>query len=236
MNKEMAPTRPRGRPRAFDRNDALDRAMHLFWGRGYEATSVSDLTESMRITPPSLYAAFGDKKRLFLEAVDRYQAGPGSFAQRALCDEPTAERAMRRLLMDTIASFCDPKHPRGCMVVLAATNCTVESSDVLEALANRRRAAERMIRDRIASGHAAGELPAGTDVDALAGMVVTTLYGLSIKARDGASRASLRKIVEQTLQAWPRRQGRRKSPVDNLAGRNPNRRPPSRNASRLPKS
>ena len=85
MNKAELPSRPRGRPRAFDRDDALDRAMHLFWRRGYEATSVSDLTESMGITPPSLYAAFGDKKRLFLEAVDRYQAGPGSFARaRAL--------------------------------------------------------------------------------------------------------------------------------------------------------
>ena len=209
MNKEMPATRPRGRPRAFDRDDALDRAMYLFWSRGYEATSVSDLTESMGITPPSLYAAFGDKKRLFLEAVDRYQAGPGSFAQRALCDEPTAERAMRRLLMDTVESFCDPKHPKGCMVVLSATNCTAESSDVLDALTDRRCAAERVIRNRIAAGLAAGELPAGTDVDALAGMVVTTLYGLSIKARDGASRTSLRKIVEQTLQAWPRRKARK---------------------------
>jgi TetR/AcrR family transcriptional regulator, copper-responsive repressor len=210
MNKERIPTRPRGRPRAFDRDDALDRAMYLFWRRGYEATSVSDLTDAMRITPPSLYAAFGDKKRLFLEAVDRYQAGPGSFAQRALCDEPTAERAIRRLLMNTIESFCDPKHPKGCMVVLAATNCTTESSDVFDALAERRRAAERVIRDRIALGLAAGELAAGTDIDVLAGAIVTTLYGLSIKARDGASRASLRKIVEHTLRGWPRRQ-RRKS-------------------------
>lgn len=183
--------------------------MYLFWNRGYEATSVSDLTHSMGITPPSLYAAFGDKKRLFLETVDRYQAGPGSFAQRALSDEPTAERSVRRLLMDTIESFCDPMHPKGCMVVLAATNCTAESSDVLDALAERRHAAERAIRDRIAAGRAAGELSAAADVNALAGMVVTTLYGLSIKARDGASRASLRKIVEQTLRAWPHRKVRK---------------------------
>jgi AcrR family transcriptional regulator len=206
--------------------------MYLFWSRGYDATSVSELTEAMGITPPSLYAAFGDKKRLFLEAVDRYQAGPGSFAQRAL-DEPTAERAMRRLLMDTIASFCDPKHPKGCMVVLAATNCTVESSDVLDALTDRRRAAERVIRDRIAAGLAASELSAGTDVDALAGMIVTTLYGLSIKARDGASRGSLRRIVEQTLHAWPRRKTRRRD--DGSTGTNSNRRAPGRKAPRLPK-
>ena len=79
MDKVEPASRPRGRPRAFDRDAALDRAMHLFWRKGYESTSVSDLTEAMGIAPPSLYAAFGDKKRLFLEAVDRYQAGPGSF-------------------------------------------------------------------------------------------------------------------------------------------------------------
>ena len=202
MNKVVPPSRTRGRPRAFDRDDALDRAMHLFWRRGYEATSVSDLTEAMGITPPSLYAAFGDKKRLFLEAVDRYQSGPGSFAQAAL-NEPTAERAMRRLLMDTIDSFFEPNNPKGCMVVLAATNCTTDSHDILDELATRRRAAERVVRNRIAAARAAGEIPSNADVDTLAGMIVTTLYGLSIKARDGASRASLRKVVEQVMSMWP---------------------------------
>jgi TetR/AcrR family transcriptional regulator, copper-responsive repressor len=210
MNKAKPPTRPRGRPRAFDRDDALDRAMHLFWRRGYEATSVSELTEAMGITPPSLYAAFGDKKRLFLEAVDRYQDGPGSFAKAALCEEPTAERAMRCLLMGTIDSFFEANSVKGCMVVLAATNCTTESSDIIDELAARRRLAERLVRDRIAAGRDAGELPADTDVDTLAGLIITTLYGLSIKARDGASRASLHKVVEQVMSAWPRPRAGRK--------------------------
>jgi AcrR family transcriptional regulator len=201
--KSAPPPRPRGRPRAFDRDDALDRAMHLFWRRGYEATSVSDLTEAMGITPPSLYAAFGDKKRLFLEAVDRYQSGPGGFAQAAF-NEPTAVRAVRRLMMDTIESFFEKNNPKGCMVVLAATNCTTDSSDILDELAGRRRMAERLVRDRIAAGRDAGEIPSRADVDALAGMIITTLYGLSIKARDGASRASLRKVVEQVMSMWPR--------------------------------
>jgi len=175
--------------------------MRLFWDRGYEATSIRDLTETMGITPPSLYAAFGDKKRLFLEAIDRYQAGPAIYVQQALA-EPTAERAMRKLLLDTIELFCDPKNPKGCMVVLAATNCTAQSSDILSKLAQRRRMAERVIRSRIAAGRQAGELRTDTDVDALAGLIATTLYGLSIKARDGASRAAMRKIVEQTMQLW----------------------------------
>jgi AcrR family transcriptional regulator len=95
-------------------------------------------TVTMGITPPSLYGAFGDKKQLFLEAVDRYREGRGAFAKRALIEEPTAERAIHRLLMGAIDSFCDPKQPRGCMVVLSATNCALESSDVLHEGARRR--------------------------------------------------------------------------------------------------
>jgi hypothetical protein len=95
--------------------------------------------------------------------------------------------------------------------VLAATNCTAESSDILEELAARRRLAERLVRDRIAAGRDAGELPADADVDTLAGLIITTLYGLSIKARDGASRASLRKVVEQVMSMWPRARAGRAS-------------------------
>jgi len=205
MKKATVPSRPRGRPRGFDRDDALDRAMHLFWERGYEATSVSELTEAMGITPPSLYSFFGDKKRLFLEAVDRYQSGPGCFALKALTEETTAERFVRRLLSEAVISFSNPREPKGCLVVLGATNCAVESSDVFTALADRRRAAEAVVRKRIAAGQAAGELAEGTDIDALAGLVTATLYGLAIKARDGKSRASLGKIVDQMMQRWPSR-------------------------------
>jgi AcrR family transcriptional regulator len=183
----------------------LDRAMRLFWERGYEATSVSELTEAMGITPPTLYSFFGDKKHLFLEAVDRYQSGPGGFAIKALTEEPTAERSIRRLLIESVSSFSNPKGPKGCLVVLGATNCGVESGDVFEALSDRRRAAEAAVHNRIAAGRAAGELAKGTDIDALTGLITATLFGLAIKARDGASRANLRKIVDQTMQTWPRR-------------------------------
>jgi AcrR family transcriptional regulator len=204
MNHSLAQPKPRGRPRGFDREAALEAAMRLFWSRGYEATSVSDLVAAMGITPPSLYGAFGDKKRLFLEALDRYQAGPGCFAHRALTEEPTAERAMRRLMMDAVKSFTDPHNPRGCMVILAATNCAAESDDVMEVLASRRRAAQAMLRQRLLIGRAAGEMASGADIDALAGQVTATLSGLAILARDGASRASLRRIVDQMMLSWPR--------------------------------
>lgn len=205
MNKRKEVSRPRGRPRGFDRDVVLDRAMRLFWERGYEATPISELTKTMGITPPTLYNFFGDKKQLFLEVVNRYETGPGSFGLKALTEEPTAERSIRRLLKEALEAFSNPKNPKGCLVILGATNCTAESSDVFNALADRRRAAEAAVRDRIKAGNAAGEFAGGVDVDVLAGMVVTTLMGIAIKARDGSSRAKLQKIVDEMMHAWPRR-------------------------------
>ena len=205
-NNVTASPKQRGRPRGFDRDEALESAIRLFWSRGYEATSISDLTQAMDITPPSLYAAFGDKKRLFLEAVERYEQETGCFARRALTSEPTAELAIRRLLLDAAKSFTDPKNPKGCLIALGATNCAIESTDIFEALAERRRAAEKAVRARIAAGQKAGELADNADVDALTGIVTATRYGLAIKARDGVPRARLKRIVEQLMMTWPRRE------------------------------
>jgi TetR/AcrR family transcriptional regulator, copper-responsive repressor len=203
MNEAPIQHRPRGRPRGFDREAALEVAMRLFWRRGYEATSINDLITAIGITPPALYSAFGDKKRLFFEALDRYEAGPGCFAHEALTEEPTAEGAMRRLMTDAVKSFTGPKNPRGCMVILAATNCAAGSDDVMNTLAGRRRAAQAVVRERIAAGQAAGELAPGANVEALAGQVTATLSGLAMLARDGASRASLQRIVDQMMSTWP---------------------------------
>ncbi|HEY2531213.1 MAG TPA: TetR/AcrR family transcriptional regulator [Xanthobacteraceae bacterium] len=204
MNNVTSPRKPLGRPREFDRDKALETAMRLFWNRGYEATSISDLTSAIGITPPALYGAFGDKKRLFLEAIQRYEQGIGCFAHKALTEEPTAELAIRRLLLDALKSFTDPKNPKGCLVVLGATNCTIESSDIFEAVAERRRMAEGAVRARIAAGRKAGELSDNVDINALAGIVTATLYGLAVKARDGAPRARLRAVVDQLMTMWPR--------------------------------
>ena len=186
--------------------------MLLFWERGYEATSVSDLTEAMGITPPSLYSAFGDKKRLFLEAVTHYQAGPGSFGREALQDEATAASAVRRLLLEAVAAMTQPSHPKGCMVTLSATNCAAGSDDVFKALSEQRKMAEHAIKGRIAAGAAAGELAEGTDVDALAGFVTALLNGLAIQARDGVSRSRLGKRVDQAMKMWPAARTRKHRP------------------------
>jgi AcrR family transcriptional regulator len=179
--------------------------MRLFWRRGFEATSISDLTKAMRITPPALYTAYGDKKRLFLEAVSRYERQAGCLAQKALMEEPTTERAIRCMLHEAVKSFTKPGTPRGCLMVLGAINCTTGSSDIFKALAERRRNVEKAVRARIAAGQTAGELPDDVEVDALTGMVTATLYGLAIKAKDGASRAQLHEIADQAMRMWPRR-------------------------------
>jgi len=200
MNKPAK--RPRGRPRGFDRDKALESALRLFWTRGFEATSISELTEAMGINPPALYAAFGDKKHLFLQAVARYEEEAGCFAQKAF-EEPTAKGAMSRLLHGAVEAFTKRGAPRGCLVVLGATNCAAESAEIYDALAARRRKAEKAVRARIAAGQAAGELDPDQDVEALAGTITATLFGLAIKAKDGLPPSQLHRIVDQTMRTWP---------------------------------
>jgi AcrR family transcriptional regulator len=199
----------RGRPRSFDRNAALRRAMTVFWERGYEGVSLSDLTAAMGINAPSLYAAFGCKEALFREAVALYGANEGSIAERALREKKSAREAVEALLRGNAEAYADPKNPRGCMVVLAATNCTPENEDVRAHLSQCRRDAQKMLRRRLDLGVAAGDLPGGTDAAALAAFYTTVLNGLSIQARDGASRRQLHAIVDVAMAAWDGQTGRR---------------------------
>ncbi|HKX41218.1 MAG TPA: TetR/AcrR family transcriptional regulator, partial [Burkholderiaceae bacterium] len=197
------PPKPRGRPLSFDRDAALENAMHVFWERGYEAASISDLTAAMGITPPSLYTAFGDKEKLFLEAIERYALGPGSAGPRALAEEPTARGAIERWLLEAADELTRPCHPKGCMVVMATTNCSVAAERVQTALAKRRAAAMATVKSRIQSGVEQGELPADTDAKVLANFYSTVYQGMSMQAKDGASRASLLATAEAAMRAWP---------------------------------
>src|SRR6201993_1326600 len=113
---------PVGRPRAFDIDKALDRALQVFWRKGYEGTSLSDLTKAMRINRPSLYAAFGNKEALFKKAIDRYVEGPGAFVRDSLA-QPTARAVAERLLRGTIELATDSRNPRGCLIVQGALAC-----------------------------------------------------------------------------------------------------------------
>lgn len=177
--------------------------MLLFWRHGFTATSIADLTEAMGISAPSLYAAFGDKERLFLEAVERYQQKAGGAAERILAAAPTARAAVERLLGSAARQLSSADHPPGCMVVTAAMNCSDACQHLQEALGRQRAASTRLLQDRIAQGIAAGELPASTDAAALAAFYQTVLQGMTIQARDGADSASLLATAAAAMRAWP---------------------------------
>lgn len=194
-------TGQRGRPRSFDRDAALDKAMFAFWERGYEATSISDLTASLGISAPSLYAAFGDKRKLFDEVVVVYGGRYGDFAAVALAEEPTARAAMGRILHEAAEVYTDPAHPPGCMVISAAVNTT--SDEVAQALRVRREANLVAFESRIRADVAAGVLPAGTDTRALARYAGAVLQGMSQQSRDGAGREELEAVAELAMRAWP---------------------------------
>ncbi|MFD7337993.1 TetR/AcrR family transcriptional regulator [Streptomyces violascens] len=194
-------TKQRGRPRSFDRDKALEQATMEFWRRGYEVTSVADLTRVMGIGAPSLYAAFGDKRSLFEEVLRTYGTTYGAFANRALAEEPTARAAVTRLLHEAASEFTDPAHPYGCLVISAAANCTSEC--VSTTLRDRRNAGLAAIESRIAADIAAGRLPRATDAGTLARLSGAVFQGMSQQARDGATRAELEAVAEAAMLAWP---------------------------------
>ncbi|MEV6958766.1 TetR/AcrR family transcriptional regulator [Streptomyces sp. NPDC051207] len=194
--------RTRGRPRSFDRATALEKALMAFWEHGYEATSVSDLTRVMDIGAPSLYAAFGDKRSLFEEVVREYGEKYGSFAERALAEEPTARAGVERMLREAAAVYTQPGRPHGCLVIHAAANCS--TPEIEEALRERRNANIAAFKSRIEADVAAGLLPPDTDAGALARHTGAMIQGMSQQARDGASRAELEGLAEIALSIWPR--------------------------------
>ncbi|MGW7429790.1 TetR/AcrR family transcriptional regulator [Streptomyces sp. NPDC054861] len=194
-------TKARGRPRSFDRLTALEQATMAFWEHGYETTSVSDLTRAMGISAPSLYAAFGDKKALFEEVVEAYAVGYGAYGGRAFDEEPTARGAFGRMLVEAADVFTDPSHPRGCLMISAATNCS--NPEVEQALRDRRNSNLASFEERIGRGVTAGELPAGTDVATLARLLGAVLQGMSQQARDGATREELEAVAEAAMLVWP---------------------------------
>ncbi|WP_454195166.1 TetR/AcrR family transcriptional regulator [Nocardia sp. Marseille-Q1738] len=193
-------TTTRGRPRSFDRDVALEQAMRLFWARGYEATSIGDLTAAMGIGAPSLYAAFGDKATLFSEAVASFGARYGGFVVRALAEEATAEAAVRRILREAATEYTRPDCPHGCLVISAGVNTTnAEIADLLRDMRNRN---IDTLAGRIQADIDAGLLPGHVDARMLARYVATVMQGMSHAARDGASRAELERVAELAMRGW----------------------------------
>lgn len=187
-----------GRPREFDREDALQKAKRVFWQRGYEGTTLSDLVAALGIASARIYAAFGSKENLFREAVALYLAEEGAFADKAMC-EPDTRLAIKRLLTQAVETYTRRNQPHGCMVVLSLTNYTSDNEKIMSWLAGYRQARTALIIKRIHQGVEAGDLPENTDVQALGDYVATLLHGISIQARDGVSRKRLQAMVELAM-------------------------------------
>lgn len=192
-----------GRPREFDRDEALQRAMQLFWAQGYEGTTLADLQKAMGdITPPSFYAAFGSKEKLFREAVELYKKTQGAPVVKALLEGSTARASFEAMLRAAAENVCGQSNPRGCLMALGGINCARANNGVEDFLREQRAIREKVIRQRLRRGIADGDLLKATDINALASFYTSVVDGMAIQSRDGASRKTLNAIVDCAMAAW----------------------------------
>ena len=191
-----------GRPRSFDPDKALDRAMYVFWRKGYEGASLADLTRAMRINAPSLYAAFGNKDALFGKVIDRYIEGPGAFIPKSL-QAPTAREVVEQLLHGVVALQVAKQHPGGCLLVKGALAAGDKASRVRKEVTGRLAMAEGAIRNRLERAKAEGDLPRDAIPADLARFVMAVLDGIAVAGATGAGRKQLKSIADVALRAWP---------------------------------
>ncbi|GLS33258.1 transcriptional regulator, TetR family [Mesorhizobium albiziae] len=192
----------RGRPRSFDRSVALQRAMEIFWVNGYDGASLADLTAAMGINSPSLYAAFGSKEALFLEATELYTQVEGTGIWTVLETAATTREAIDGFLRATAKAYSQDGKPQGCLIALGALHPDNSSKAVCTDL--RRRRAENLaaLKRRFERGVAEGELPKNFDCQAVATFYATVQHGMSIQARDGASHEALLDVANGAMAAW----------------------------------
>ncbi len=191
-----------GRPRTFDTEQALDRALEVFWRKGYEGTSICDLTAAMGINPPSLYAAFGNKEALFRRALDRYAEKKGAFVREALAAR-TAREGIAAILHGTVRVLTDKSNPAGCLLVQGIAGAGEHAQCIRDELNARRATTQKAMRDRLKQAKDDGELPEDADPAALARYFSTVTQGMAIQAAAGASRKELERVADMALRAWP---------------------------------
>ena len=193
-----------GRPRGFDTEEALERAMLVFWEHGYEGASLADLTSAMGISATSMYAAFGNKEELFRKALERYNDGPGSYLVRAL-EEPTALGVATAILNGTVRTTTRPAHPHGCMGVQGALTTGDSGREVRDLLAAWRNNGCSRVRERFQRAVDDGDLPPQTDPGLLARYVTTLSFGIAVQAASGVGRDELQEMADAALRDWPLR-------------------------------
>lgn len=193
----------RGRPRVFDMDEALDKALEIFWKRGYEGASIAELTETLGINKPSLYAAFGNKEELFNKTLSRYVAGPVAFIQEAI-NQPSAYEVAQSFLTKAVEFFTNTKHPKGCLIVQAALSVSADSLLVQDLLTKYRYSYEQQLAKRFEKAKEEGDLPTDANAETLAKFLSTLHQGMSVQVTSGASKEELMQVVEFALKSWPR--------------------------------
>src|SRR6202050_610841 len=191
-----------GRPREFDTDAALEKAMRLFWAKGYEGTSVGNLTKTLGISRPSLYAAFGDKQSLFRAALERYSAGPACYVAAALA-KPMARDVAQPLLRGAADLQTSSSNPGGCLTVNGAIACGDEAAPVRQALNAHRTAGMALLQRRFEQAKAQHDLPEDSDPAALARFLAAVVYGMAALAFGGARRKELEQVIQSAMKAWP---------------------------------
>ena len=202
MEAQLA-SQPRGRPREFCVDAALGAALQVFWSKGYEGASLTDLTEAMGVTRPSLYAAFGNKEALFLKALDLYEREKLAFMREAL-EAPTARGVAERILRNALRAQTG-SGPRGCLAVIGAQACGTEAESVKAAVVARRASSEAALKARFERAKAQGDLPETVDVAGLMRYLFAVLQGMAVQAGSGVPRKDLEQLVATTLALWPSR-------------------------------
>jgi AcrR family transcriptional regulator len=178
--------------------------MHVFWAKGYEGASLSDLTRAMRINRPSLYAAFGNKEQLFRKILDRYVNGPLAFFEKAL-KATKAREVVQQILLGTVNMADDPDIPAGCLIVQGALAVGKGAHSARKEVAKRRNARESALCRRLHQAKREGDLPRDSDPADLARYVMTVVNGIAVQAAGGASREQLGHVAQVALRAWPKR-------------------------------
>jgi AcrR family transcriptional regulator len=193
---------PPGRPKAFDPDKALEAALRVFWGKGYEGASLADLTGAMGINKPSLYATFGDKAALFRKVVDHYIRQQSRLWEEAF-RLPTAKASVERVLNAAADALTAGKNPHGCLLVQAALSCGDEADCIKKELAAKRADSDTLLRVRLLRAQAESEMPREVDAAALSRFFSTVLRGMSVEATGGATRAQLQTVIDLAMKAWP---------------------------------
>ncbi len=194
--------RRRGRPKCFDEQEALQKAMMLFWKYGYEATAMSDLTKALNLTAPSIYSTFGDKSQLFHACLDYYLKHEACSLDLIFQQAETAKVAIELYLYENLKKLLQQDKPTGCMLVTATMNCSEQHQPLQHDLLLKRQQVKEKIYQRLQQGVEDGDLSSDADIQAMTDYYVTVIQGLTMQARDGVAMEQLENVVTLALKTW----------------------------------